>query len=129
MAVFKGNVTIGTFIERGAKVEQVNNTITQDASTDQSQHPTQVNAVMVEKEDESGIVDEIKHIFPEGEDKARMFVEMITGKEPLSVTEIVNEWVQKGMIFSTSRKGELWEVLNRHGYYTRQLATWNKQVK
>lgn len=128
MAVFKGNVTIGTFIERGAKVEQVNNTISQDASTDQSQHPTQVNAVVVEKEDELLLVDDLMPVFMNRREEVERYLKAIMGAKQNDITRITKQLVVARIISEEFSHKYLYDILYKHKIYTCSLSNWNKQL-
>lgn len=77
----------------------------------------------------SGIVEELLPIFKGDEAKVRRFINAIKGLAPKAVTNMVNVWVADGHIDYGSRKGVLFEALNRHGIYPLTESTWNKQVK
>lgn len=125
MAVFKGNVTIGTFIERGAKVEQVNNTITQDASTDQSQHPTQVNNNLVVQE---SLISELLPIFMNNREAAAEFLQDIREAKPTDITKRVKLLVKEGTISEEMSHKDLYDILFKYHYYDRTLQNWNSQL-
>ena len=79
---------------------------------------------------EEEVVEKLRPIFYNNEDDARQFLKEIAGMQPNDVTGLVNRWVEEKRIsdYGYSRKGALWEILNKAGLYTKSRQNWNRRV-
>ena len=84
------------------------------------------------EETEAGtdLVEKLKPIFYNNEDDVRLFLKEIIGMNPNNITDLVNTWVQDKRIsnYGNSRKGDLWQILNDAGLYTKSRQNWNRRV-
>lgn len=80
--------------------------------------------------DESALEERLKPIFYNKGDDVRLFLKEIAGMKPNDITDLVNRWVQDKRIsdYGYSRKGTLWEILNKAGLYTKSRQNWNRRV-
>lgn len=87
---------------------------------------TEEKAVEISEE----LVEKLKPIFYNNEDDVRIFLKEIAGMQPNNITDLVNKWVKDKRIsdYGNSRKGELWEILNDAGIYTKSRQNWNRRV-
>ena len=76
------------------------------------------------------LIARLKPIFYNNEDDVRTFLKEIAGMQPNNITDLVNKWVKDKRIsdYGNSRKGELWEILNDAGIYTKSRQNWNRRV-
>ena len=76
------------------------------------------------------LVEKLKPIFYNNEANVRTFLKEIAGMQPNNITDLVNKWVKDKRIsdYGNSRKGELWEILNDAGIYTKSRQNWNRRV-
>ena len=76
------------------------------------------------------LVEKLKPIFYNNEADVRLFVREITGMKPGDITDLVNRWVNDKRIsnYGSSRKGELWEILNEADLYPKSRQNWNRRV-
>lgn len=79
---------------------------------------------------DSDLVDELKPLFYNNMDNVRQFLNEIDGMTPNDITDLVNQWVKDKRIsdYGNSRKGVLWDILNRAGLYTKSRQNWNRRV-
>lgn len=87
---------------------------------------TEEKAVEISEE----LVEKLKPIFYNNEANVRTFLKEIAGMQPNNITDLVNKWVKDKRIsdYGNSRKGELWEILNDAGIYTKSRQNWNRRV-
>ena len=80
--------------------------------------------------DDKDIVEALKPLFYNNEENVRQFLKEIVGMSPNDITDLVNRWVIDKRIsdYGNSRKGVLWEILNRAGLYTKSRQNWNRRV-
>lgn len=88
------------------------------------------NGEYIQPMDESALLERLKPIFYNKEDDVRLFLKEIAGMKPNDITDLVNRWVQDKRIsdYGYSRKGTLWEILNKAGLYTKSRQNWNRRV-
>lgn len=87
---------------------------------------TEEKAVEISEE----LVEKLKPIFYNNEANVSTFLKEIAGMQPNNITDLVNKWVKDKRIsdYGNSRKGELWEILNDAGIYTKSRQNWNRRV-
>ncbi len=88
------------------------------------QTPQQVNLISKEEE----VIAKLSALFGYDKEKAKDFLLQIKGERPRRITQIVNEWIQKGFISSENAHRILWSLLNRYGFYDKSENLWNQQV-
>ena len=76
------------------------------------------------------LVEKLEPIFYNNETDVKSFLKEISGMKPGDITDLVNRWVKDKRIsdYGYSRKGELWEILNKAGLYPRSRQNWCKRV-
>ena len=76
------------------------------------------------------VIEMLKPLFYNNEKDVRQFLKEIVGMSPNDITDLVNRWVIDKRIsdYGNSRKGALWEILNRAGLYTKSRQNWNRRV-
>lgn len=76
------------------------------------------------------LVEKLMPIFYNNMEEVLRFLNEIDGMKSSGVTEVVNRWVKEKRIsdYGNSRKGELWEILNHAGLYTKSRQNWNRRV-
>ena len=81
-------------------------------------------------EEDKDIIEALKPLFYNNEADVRLFLNEIKGMAPNDITDLVNRWVIDKRIsdYGNSRKGVLWEILNRAGLYTKSRQNWNRRV-
>ena len=75
-------------------------------------------------------VQKLKPLFYNNEDNVKRFLKEIDSMPPNNITDLVNQWVKDKLIsdYGNSRKGELWDILNKAGLYTKSRQNWNRRV-
>ena len=75
-------------------------------------------------------VQKLKPLFYNNEDNVWRFLKEIDSMPPNNITDLVNQWVKDKLIsdYGNSRKGELWDILNKAGLYTKSRQNWNRRV-
>ena len=76
------------------------------------------------------IIEKLKPLFYNNEDNVKRFLKEIDSMPPNNITDLVNQWVKDKLIsdYGNSRKGELWDILNKAGLYTKSRQNWNRRV-
>ena len=76
------------------------------------------------------LVEKLMPIFYNNKEEVMRFLNEIDGMKSSGVTDVVNRWVKEKRIsdYGNSRKGELWEILNHAGLYTKSRQNWNRRV-
>lgn len=76
------------------------------------------------------LIEELMPIFYNNKEEVLRFLNEIDGMKSSGITEVVNRWVKEKRIsdYGNSRKGELWEVLNHAGLYSKSRQNWNRRV-
>ena len=89
-----------------------------------------VSAECVVALNEEEIVERLRPIFYNNEGDVRTFLKEISGMQPNNITDLVNTWVKDQRIsnYGNSRKGVLWEILNKAGLYTKSRQNWCRRV-
>ena len=85
---------------------------------------------MKEKQDSPDFVNKLKPIFYNNEENVQLFLKEIAGMSANDITDLVNRGVKDKLIsdYGNSRKGELWDILNKAGLYTKSRQNWNRRV-
>ena len=80
--------------------------------------------------DDAELVEKLKPIFYNNEADVRLFLKEISGMKPGDITDLLNRWVKDKRIsdYGYSRKGVLWEILNKAGLYPKSRQNWNRRV-
>ena len=80
--------------------------------------------------DDADLVEKLKPIFYNNETDVKAFLKEISGMKPGDITDLVNRWVKDKRIsdYGYSRKGVLWEILNKAGLYPKSRQNWCKRV-
>lgn len=101
-----------------------------DDKTEDDRKLLTANGAYVEPMKETEILERLKPIFYNKEDDVRLFLKEIAGMKPNDITDLVNRWVHDKRIsdYGYSRKGTLWEILNKAGLYTKSRQNWNRRV-
>ena len=81
-------------------------------------------------QDDGDLIEKLKPIFYNNEEDVKLFLKEIAGMKPGDITDLVNRWVKEKRIsdYGYSRKGTLWEILNKAGLYTKSRQNWCKRV-
>ena len=81
-------------------------------------------------QDDGDLIEKLKPIFYNNEEDVKLFLKEISGMKPGDITDLVNRWVKEKRIsdYGYSRKGTLWEILNKAGLYTKSRQNWCKRV-
>lgn len=76
------------------------------------------------------LIEKLKPIFYNNVEDVKLFLKEIVGMKHKDITDLVNKWVQDRRIsdYGYSRKGELWQILEQAGIYTRSRQNWNRRV-
>ena len=76
------------------------------------------------------LIEKLKPIFYNNVEDVKLFLKEIVGMKHKDITDLVNKWVQDRRIsdYGYSRKGELWQILEQAGLYTRSRQNWNRRV-
>ena len=76
------------------------------------------------------LTEKLKPIFYNNVEDVKLFLKEIVGMKHKDITDLVNKWVQDRRIsdYGYSRKGELWQILEQAGLYTRSRQNWNRRV-
>lgn len=65
-----------------------------------------------------------------GDDKVvEEFLRNISGAKPVQVVAVVNRMLKERKLSEKSCHKPLWEILYKHGLYTRNLSNWNAQIE
>ncbi len=101
-----------------------------NAKNDEEKKMLTVNGVYVEPVKEEDLTEALKPIFYNNGEDVRQFLKEITGMQPNNITDLVNQWVKDKRIsdYGNSRKGQLWEILNEAGLYTKSRQNWCRRV-
>lgn len=83
-----------------------------------------------DSQDYIDLVTKLKSIFYNNEENVKLFLKEISGMQPKDITDLVNQWVKDKRIsdYGSSRKGYLWDILNKAGLYLRSRQNWNRRV-
>lgn len=83
-----------------------------------------------DSQDNIDLVTKLKSIFYNNEENVKLFLKEISGMQPKDITDLVNQWVKDKRIsdYGSSRKGYLWDILNKAGLYLRSRQNWNRRV-
>lgn len=97
---------------------------------DEDQMRLTVNGTYVEPMNESEVLQKLMPIFFNNENDVKNFMKEIAGMKDKEITDLVNRWVQDKRIsdYGNSRKGDLWEILNDAGLYTKSRQNWCRRV-
>lgn len=76
------------------------------------------------------LVKKLKPLFYNNEADVNLFLDQIRGMQPSGITDLVNLWVKDKRIsdYGYSRKGELWDILNDAGLYSKSRQNWCRRV-
>jgi hypothetical protein len=76
------------------------------------------------------LVEKLKPLFYNNEANVNLFLNQIRGMQPSGITDLVNLWVKDKRIsnYGYSRKGELWDILNDAGLYSKSRQNWCRRV-
>jgi len=90
----------------------------------------EVSAEAEAPRDDVELVEKLKPIFYNNETDVKAFLKEISGMKPGDITDLVNRWVKDKRIsdYGYSRKGVLWEILNKAGLYPKSRQNWCKRV-
>ena len=85
-------------------------------------------ALLQEYEGEQAVVQEILPFFYMGEKDARDFLNRIRGAEPQMITTLVKKLVEKDKMPEALKTKSFYNVLKKHGLYTKSYENWNQQM-
>ena len=102
-----------------------NNYYNDDMKTEESTEATEETQPV-----DNDTVQKLKPLFYNNEDNVWRFLKEIDSMPPNNITDLVNQWVKDKLIsdYGNSRKGELWDILNKAGLYTKSRQNWNRRV-
>jgi hypothetical protein len=101
-----------------------------DVNDDEEELLLTANGEYVETMTEEEVLEKLMPIFYNNEDDVKAFLKEISGMKPNNITDLVNTWVNDKRIsdYGNSRKGVLWEILNKAGLYTKSRQNWCRRV-
>ena len=76
-----------------------------------------------------GVLEDLLPFFWGDEAEVRKFLRKVEGAKAVDVVAEVNRLLAERKVSDKSCHKPLWEVLNKHGLYPRNLSNWNTQIQ